>query len=48
VPTQQPSASASLAPPVGATPSPSATASAIGESRHHRQPDPGSTSSSPP
>jgi hypothetical protein len=48
VPTQQPSASASLAPPVGATPSPSATATAIGESRHHRQPDPGSTSSSPP
>jgi hypothetical protein len=47
-PTQQPSPSASLAPSGGATPSPSATASTIGGSRHYRQPDPGSTSSSPP
>jgi hypothetical protein len=47
-PTQQPSPSASLAPSGAATPSPSATASTIGGSRQHRQPDPGSTSSSPP
>jgi len=47
-PTQQPSPSASLAPSGGATPSPSATASTTGGSRHYRQPDPGSTSSSPP
>jgi hypothetical protein len=47
-PTQQPSASASLEPSAGATPSPSASASTAGRPRHHRQPDPGSTSSSPP
>jgi hypothetical protein len=47
-PTQQPSPSASLAPSGAATPSPSATASTSGGSRQHRQPDPGSTSSSPP
>ena len=47
-PTQQPSPSASLAPSGGATPSPSATASTTGGSRQRRQPDPGSTSSSPP
>jgi hypothetical protein len=47
-PTQQPSPSASLAPSPGATPSPSAPASGTGQSRHHRNPDPAGTSSSPP